>query len=36
LVFEGGELREVVTTVEGSTGYRVDPEGERALAARLL
>lgn len=36
LVFKGVELREVVTTAEGSTGYRVDADGERALAARLL
>ena len=36
LVFEGTELREVVCTSEGSTGYRVDADGEVALAARLL
>jgi dipeptidase E len=36
LVFEGTELREVVTTEEGSTAYRVDADGEVALAARLL
>jgi dipeptidase E len=36
LVFEGTALREVVTTAEGSTGYRVDADGEVALAARLL
>jgi dipeptidase E len=36
LVFEGTSLREVVCTVEGSTAYRVDLEGERLLAARLL
>jgi hypothetical protein len=35
-VFEGTELREVVTTAEGSTGYRVDVEGEHPLPARLL
>jgi dipeptidase E len=36
LVFEDTRLREVVTTAEGSTGYRVDADGEEALAARLL
>ena len=36
LVFDGEELREVVTTCEGSTAYRVDADGEVALAARLL
>jgi peptidase E len=36
LVFEGVELREVVCTVEGSSAYRVDADGERPLAARLL
>ena len=36
LVFEGTTLREVVTTEEGSTGYRVDADGEQALPARLL
>jgi dipeptidase E len=36
LVFEGVKLREVVTTASGSTGYRVDLEGEHPLAARLL
>jgi dipeptidase E len=36
LVFEGTSLREVVSTAEGSTGYRVDLEGEHPLAARLL
>jgi dipeptidase E len=36
LVFEGTELREVVTTAEGSTGYRVDVEGEHPPPARLL
>ena len=36
LVFDGTALREVVTTAEGSTAYRVDAEGERALPARLL
>jgi dipeptidase E len=36
LVFEGTSLAEVVTTAEGSTGYRVDADGEVALPARLL
>ncbi|HYH89895.1 MAG TPA: peptidase E [Solirubrobacteraceae bacterium] len=36
LVFEGTSLAEVVTTVEGSTAYRVDADGESALPARLL
>ena len=36
LVFEGTELREVVTTAEGSTAYRVTAEGEQRLEARLL
>jgi hypothetical protein len=35
-VFEGTALREVVTTEKGSTAYRVDADGEVALAARLL
>jgi hypothetical protein len=35
-VFEGTELREVVCTEEASTANRVEPEGETALAARLL
>jgi hypothetical protein len=29
-------LQEVVTTEEGSTAYRVEPEGETTLEARLL
>ena len=36
LVFEGTTWREIVTTEEGSTAYRVDAGGEKALAARLL
>ena len=36
LVFEGTSLAEVVTVSEGSTGYRVDADGESALPARLL
>lgn len=36
LVFEGGELAEVVCTGAGSTAYRVTADGEEALAARLL
>jgi peptidase E len=36
LVFEGTSLREVVSTASGSTAYRVDADGEEALAARLL
>ena len=36
LHFVGAELAEVVTTREGSTAYRVEAEGERALEARLL
>ena len=36
LVFEGASLREVVCTVAGSTAYRVEADGEVALAARLL
>jgi hypothetical protein len=36
LVFEGTELREVVTTEEGSGAYRVTAEGEEALPARSL
>jgi hypothetical protein len=36
LVFEGTELREVVTTEEGSGAYRVDVGSEEPLAARLL
>jgi dipeptidase E len=36
LHFSGGALREVVTTREGDTGYRVDARGETALRARLL
>ena len=37
LVFEGTELREVVTTEEGSTAYRVEPRRrDGPLTARLL
>jgi peptidase E len=36
LVFDGRELREVITTAEGSTAYRVTADGESALPARLL
>jgi peptidase E len=36
LVFVDGQLAEVVTPREGATGYRVDADGETALAARLL
>jgi dipeptidase E len=36
LVFEGTSLAEVVTTEEGSTGYRVAADGEEPLPARLL
>jgi peptidase E len=36
LVFDGTELREVVCTEAGSTAYRVERDGEEALAARLL
>ena len=34
--FEGTELVEVVATDPGATGYRVGPEGEKPLEARLL
>jgi dipeptidase E len=36
LHYVGSELREVVTTREGATAYRVTPDGEDALEARLL
>ena len=36
LHFEGTELREIVTTRPGATGYRVDPGSETALPARVL
>ena len=36
LHFDGVELREVVATHAGATGYRVEPSDETALAARLL
>ncbi len=34
--YVGTELREVVTSREGATAYRVTPEGEEPLVARLL
>jgi dipeptidase E len=34
--FVGTELREVVTSREGATAYRVTPDGEEPLAARAL
>jgi len=34
--FVGTELREVVTSRESATAYRVTPQGEEPLAARLL
>jgi dipeptidase E len=36
LVFEDGGLREVVAQRDGARGYRVGPEGEDPLEARLL
>ena len=36
LLFEGTELREVVTARAGATAYRVTVEGEEPLEARLL
>jgi peptidase E len=36
LLFEGAELREVVTAVEGSRAYRVTADGEEPLEARAL
>jgi len=36
LHYAGTELREVVTVRAGSTAYRVEPDGETALDARLL
>ena len=36
LHFDGTELREVVATHLGATGYRVEPGGETALPARSL
>ena len=36
LHFVGTELREVVTSREGAAAYRVKPDGEEPLAARLL
>ena len=34
--FEGRELTEVLTTRDGSRAYRVTPDGEKPLEARLL
>jgi peptidase E len=34
--FVGSELQEIVTSREGATAYRVGPDGEQALEARLL
>ena len=34
--FEGTELREVVSQRDGARGYRVTPDGEEPLEARLL
>jgi dipeptidase E len=34
--FAGTELREVVSSREGATAYRVTPDGEQPLEARLL
>ena len=36
LVFEGGELREVVAQREGARGWRVSRDAEEPLEARLL
>lgn len=36
LLFEGTELREVVTAVDGARAYRVSAEGEEPLEARPL
>jgi peptidase E len=36
LHYVGTELREVVTSREGATAYRVNPDGEERLDARLL
>jgi dipeptidase E len=36
LHFVGTELREVVTSRDGATAYRVTPDGEEALTATLL
>ena len=35
-LFEGTELREVVSQREGARGYRVTAEGEEPLEPRLL
>jgi peptidase E len=34
--FVGAELREVVTSRDGASAYRVTPDGESPLDARLL
>lgn len=36
LIFEDGELREVVAQRDGARAYRVTPDGEEPLEARLL
>ncbi len=36
LVYAGTELQEIVTSQAGATAYRVEPDGERALEARVL
>jgi len=36
LHFVGAELQEVVTSRDGATAYRVTPDGETPLDARLL
>jgi hypothetical protein len=36
LHYVGSELREAVTSREGASAYRVDPEGEQPLETRLL
>ena len=35
-VYEGTELREIVSASPGATGYRVDRDGEAPLEARIL
>jgi hypothetical protein len=36
LYYVGTELREVVTSREGATAYRVEPDRETPLEARLV
>lgn len=36
VLYEGTQLAEALTRARGSTAYRVGPEGEEPLAARLL